>query len=1070
MKKFYLLICVIVAISSITQAQTNPIFATKPSISPDGSQVAFSYQGDIWVMAANGGTARRLTIHPAYETNPIWSPDGKSIAFNSNRLSNQDIFTIPAQGGQVKRITYHSTTDAVGSWVNNQIVFNSARRAFKQIEWASEIQAVNAKGGTPSRIMDALGYMPVQSPNGNLIAFVKGACRISREAYQGPANKNIWIYNTKTRKYTQISQSKFNEYQPVWGNDNTLYYIGAATGRYNIYSQKINADGSANGQPAQITKFKDDGVRYIGASQNGKLVFERQVSLYTMNASGGTPQRLNIQATSDSRFDPMEHKTYRNNVSSYELSPSGKYIAMEIRGEIFIKPTKRDKRRAVNISKHAYRDRYPTWLNDSTVIFVSDRDGQYDLYLARSADKKQGNLYQTLKTEVVRLTNTKVDESEPIMSPNRKKIAFQRGRGDLVVANISTAGKLSAEKTLVKGWDAPGGVAWSPDSRWVAYALSDLNFNREVYIHAADNSKPAVNISMHPRRDQSPVWSPDGSKLGFISNRINDYDIWFVWLNKKDWELSRKDREEGNYYDNPDAKKKKKRKKSKAVKIDFDNIHDRMVRVTSKPGDEFDFAFNQKGDKLYFTANSPTNRRRDLYQAKWDGTKMRTITKNGKNPAGLNLAPKGRQLYFVTRGMVQQMSTKGNRVAPLPHEAKMVINHPQERAQIFEEAWRNLNAGFYDPNFHGQNFEALRKKYKPWALQASTVQDFREIYNLMLGQLNASHMGLRGRSIPERTQRERTGFLGIEVEPAKGGVKVTHVIANSPADKTESKINKGEVITAVNGQSIGANTNFYSLLTNTNNERIMLNVQGKGGNREVIIRPANSLGNLLYEEWISDKKALVEKYSNGRLGYIHIRGMNMPSFERFERELMASGYGKEGIVIDVRFNGGGWTTDYLMAVLNVQQHAYTIPRGAAKSLNENKKFRSYYPFSERLPLSSWTKPSVAMCNQNSYSNAEIFSHAYKHLGIGKLVGQPTFGAVISTGGARLIDGSLVRMPFRAWYVKATGENMEHGPAVPDFLIENAPDNRGKKEDAQLKKSVEVLLKQIGDKKNSTEKR
>ena len=189
----------------------------------------------------------------------------------------------------------------------------------------------------------------------------------------------------------------------------------------------------------------------------------------------------------------------------------------------------------------------------------------------------------------------------------------------------------------------------------------------------------------------------------------------------------------------------------------------------------------------------------------------------------------------------------------------------------------------------------------------------------------------------------------------------------------------------------------------------------------------------------------------------------MPSFERFERELMASGYGKEGIVIDVRFNGGGWTTDYLMAVLNVKQHAYTIPRGAAGSLNENPKFKNYYPFSERLPLSSWTKPSIALCNQSSYSNAEIFSHAYKHLGIGTLVGMPTFGAVISTGGKGLIDGSFVRMPFRAWYVKATGENMENGPAVPDVLVENAPDEKGKETDSQLKKSVEVLLSEIDGK-------
>jgi C-terminal processing protease CtpA/Prc len=356
---------------------------------------------------------------------------------------------------------------------------------------------------------------------------------------------------------------------------------------------------------------------------------------------------------------------------------------------------------------------------------------------------------------------------------------------------------------------------------------------------------------------------------------------------------------------------------------------------------------------------------------------------------------------------------------------------------------------------------ALKKKYKPWALAASTTQDFRYITNLMLGQLNASHMGMYG-SNPEKTQRERTGRLGIEVKPVKGGVEVTHVIPNSPADREKSRLEEGDIILEVDGEKVDANTNFYALFTDETNNQILMQVKGKDGKeREMVIRPTSSIGNLLYEEWILERKKLVDEYSNGRLGYIHIRGMNFPSFERFERELTASGYGKEGIVIDVRFNGGGWTTDYLMAVLNVKQHAYTVPRGAAKNLEkENADFKDYYPFSERLPLASWTKPSIAMCNASSYSNAEIFSHAYKSLDLGTLVGIPTFGAVISTGGKGLLDGSFVRMPFRGWYVKSTGQNMENGPAVPDIVVENAPDDKAKGKDTQLRTAVDELLKQI----------
>ena len=256
--------------------------------------------------------------------------------------------------------------------------------------------------------------------------------------------------------------------------------------------------------------------------------------------------------------------------------------------------------------------------------------------------------------------------------------------------------------------------------------------------------------------------------------------------------------------------------------------------------------------------------------------------------------------------------------------------------------------------------------------------------------------------------------------------------------------------------------NFYSKFVNTADDRVLLEVKGKDGKtREVIIRPVNNIRDLLYNEWVQDRKKLTEEYSNGRIGYIHIKAMGWDSFEEFERELAATGYGKDAIVVDVRYNGGGWTTDYLMMVLNYKQHAYTIPRGAADNLaNEHSKFSNYYPLGERLPYSAWIKPSIALCNENSYSNAEIFSHAYQTLGIGKLVGQPTFGAVISTGGRSMVDGTFVRLPGRGWYVKKTNNDMEDEPATPDYVVKNAPDYRAEGTDAQLKKAVEELMKQL----------
>lgn len=393
---------------------------------------------------------------------------------------------------------------------------------------------------------------------------------------------------------------------------------------------------------------------------------------------------------------------------------------------------------------------------------------------------------------------------------------------------------------------------------------------------------------------------------------------------------------------------------------------------------------------------------------------MKELTKGGTNPANVKMDKEGKYIYYTKRGgSINRLDIKSDKSESLPYSAKLKIDYPAERTQIFEEAWRAIRDWFYDPQFHGNDWYALHDKYKELCVIASTNNDFRDMFNDMLGELNASHMGIYNQGRAE-TQEDATGLLGVEMVPVDDGMKVIRVIPESPADRSSSKLFVDDVITGVNGTRYDKNENFYELFNTKVNEMILLTVKGKDGKeREVAIRPTNSLRQLLYEEWVKDRKKLVDKFSNGRLGYIHIQGMNIPSFEVFERELTAAGYGKEGLVVDVRYNGGGSTTDYLMAVLNYKQHAYTIPRGASDNLKrDQKKFRNYYPTAERLVFAAWLKPSIALCNEGSYSNAEIFSHAYKTLGIGKLVGAPTNGSVISTGALRLIDGSFVRIPFR----------------------------------------------------------
>ncbi len=1048
-----LLLCSYLALS----AQDN-FLVRQPALNSDGTQIAFSYQGDIWTVPITGGVARRWTIHESYESQPQWSPDDRHISFSGSRFGNSDIFVLSLEGGPPQRLTYHSTNDENAKWVDNQTLYFNTRRNFSPQERIDEVHSIAIAGGTPQRVLDAAADHPAASPSGRYLAFERGSCRIAREAYQGPANRDIWIYDRKTDQYQQLTHSNSQDFAADWASDQELFWLSARNGRYNLYRQRIN-DTKGMGEPEAITNFTDEGIRHFDLSSDGKtIVFSRGDHIYRMAASGGTPEIIHIEVNQDYRFDPEENKTFNSDASDFALSPNGKSIAFTVRGELFVRSTEKDKKRSRRLTDTAARDQEVSWLDDSTLVFISDRDGNRDLYLLYSNDPAEDNLQLTFKITEIPVTQSSEEESEFILSPDRKKIAFLRGRGQLIVADISRKG-LSNEVLLLDGWATPNGLSWSPDSKWLAYGLPDLDFNSEVYIHAADNSHPPVNISLHPRRDGSPVWSQDGRKLGFLSNRNNaDTDVWFVWLRKSDWEKTQRDWEE-----DVESEEKKDTTEETVVQIDFEDIHERLVQVTQIPGNEGDLAISKDGKTFYYSTNGGGRQgqagKRTYMSIAWNGKEEKGLI-DDINLSQVTWNPDASTLYFLdNKGKIGTLKP-GKKHEFLAFEAKMTIRHEAEQEQVFEEAWRAMRDGFYDPDYHGQDWEELRNRYRSRVINASTAQDFRFYFNEMLGQLNASHMGMYGPS-PEETQKDKTGLIGIEGIPLpEGGIKITYVVPGSPADREESQLQVGDVIVAVNERPVAPQQNLYELLNGTANERTLLRVtNGPNETREVIIRPTNSLRKENYEAWVDQRKRLTEQYSNGKLGYIHIQGMNWTSFERFERELMASGYGKEGIIIDVRYNGGGWTTDMLMAILSSRQHSYTIPRGAAEHLaKEHARFQNNYPFGERLPFPNLNKPSIALCNENSYSNAEIFSHAYKTLGFGKLVGQPTFGAVISTGSHRLVDGSRIRMPFRAWYVKATGENMEHGPAVPDVLVENAPDEDAQMTDSQLQKAVELLLK------------
>ena len=404
MKKIALFTLLLFCATLVTAQNESPLINT-PSLSPKGDQMAFSYQGDIWIADIDGSNARRLTIHEGYESKPLWSADGLQIIFQSDRNGNRDVFVMAAHGGLTKQITFHSTGDSpTDVTTSGNVLFNTSR-AYKQIEWNGEMYQGNLSGGTPSRLLSALGSNAVQSPNGRFIAFVIGSCRYAREAYDGAASSDIWLYDSQNDNYTQLTTHAVNDIYPRWGNDQTLYFQSSRSGRYNIHKLNLDENGSVSGAIDQITNFTDMGITSFQVSRNGKLlILDKGDQVFTVESATNVQTEVNIFIGADYRYDPIVQKSYSGKVEQIVPSPNGKFSALVIRGEIFVIENDKEKDQTVNVSNSSFREMEPQWVNDSTLIFLSDRGGKYDIYAVSSTDPTESNLMKSLKRDILKVT------------------------------------------------------------------------------------------------------------------------------------------------------------------------------------------------------------------------------------------------------------------------------------------------------------------------------------------------------------------------------------------------------------------------------------------------------------------------------------------------------------------------------------------------------------------------------------------------------------------------------------------------------------------------------------------
>ncbi len=1013
---------------------SGPTLLRTPSVSPDGKWIAFSYGGDIFKVKVSGGEAFRITDNIAHEIFPVFSPDGKWIAFSSKRYGNYDVFYVSSLGGRPVRVTFRDTDDYVSGWLpdSKHIIFHT-KWNFHYFYGNYSSYVVSIYGGTPYQLIPELSRYARVSPDFKFAVFNYGTAPELRKGYKGSANIEVYLYDLKKKAFKNISNYEGNDKWPQFCGGKIIFVSDRGkNGVFNLWEYDFKTK-----KMSQLTFFKEDQVRYPSCSSSGgTIAFEYRDSIYILKE--GKIEKLKVLISDDYKFQEEEKIVYTKEAEIVKPSPDGKEIAFIVRGDVFVEDV--ESKRIRKIEGNPERSIELEWSKDSKTLYVSeDGSGNYDIYAYSSADPMNLRLSKALVFKKKRITKSSKDEKELKLSPSGKYLAFVRGKGDLVVLDLESM----KEKVILRGWSTPS-YSWSPDSRWIAYSREDNNFNSDVFIVSISNGK-SYNISKHPDIDTNPVFSPDGTRLYFVSKRFdNNMDVWMVFLEKRVDEMDELEVEE-------ELKKRKKdilsNKKEPIVKIDFYEIEKRVRHVTTLLGEETEVV--SAFEKIYFVGSDDNGS--NIYEAKWNGKDFKKITHDNLGGSYLKFDSQFKNLFFLRKnGKIAKLNILSSKVKAVPFKARVVVKRFEENRQKYDEAWRVLNEMFYDSKFHGRDWKKLHDYYMEWALNSKTIEDFNYVFTMLLGELNSSHQGIRAK----RKNMVKTGYLGVYFDESfKGnGLKIERVLEYSPASREISKLFPGDIIVSVNGIRIRKRTNIYKLLEDKADEDILLGVLRNGKKVFIKIRPFSyrKLLDSIYANWVKEKRKIVESLSDGRFSYIHIRAMGTQNARDFENQLYSVAEGKDGLIIDVRNNGGGWITDLLLTMLMVKNHAITIPRDGEKG----------YPQGRRL-LYVWTKPIVVLCNENSYSNAEIFSWSIRTLKRGAVVGEKTFGAVISTGAYTLIDGSYVRVPFRGWYVNdGSFTNMEHNGCPPHFRVPYKLGERYRGVDKQLLKAISVLEKEV----------
>ncbi len=1050
-------------------------------------KVAFCYLGDIWTASESGQDILRLTANKARDVYPRFSPDGKLIAFSSDRDGGGlDVYLIPTLGGAITRLTTHPADDIVLNWTpdGKSILFASQRGE----DFMGKLYTVPVTGGQPRDAGPDMGVSGSYSPDGSRLALNRKAQVYWRKHYRGAYQTDVTVMDLKARTFTDLTDFNGMDSWPLWGHDGHIYFVSDR-----------DPDGQANlwrvaetGGPAeQVTHFTTGDVRFPAISADGRTIaFERDFGISLLDVDSGKITPLTFEIAAETQESLTDFREFHGTLDDYDLKADGKRIAFSVHGEIFTAPTG-ETGELGQITNGPARDRDVVFAPDgSRIAYVSDESGREEVYVAQAdgagASKKLTDL-DTLKSSL-------------IWSPDSKALAF--AGSDDKLYTIKADG--TALKTLASSkFGHIGRSAWSPDGHWIAFSRADVSRSTDIYLVPADGGDEK-KVTFDPFDERSPQFSADARTLYFLrtDGGVDGSDhpttqLFAMPLEKieKDPDDTDDDKAEPSAEAGRRGPTARSASPPKEPKIDWPGLKRRTRQVTRLVASVSSYLPGNDGKTLLFVGSEGNGRRGGrgsaIYSIRDDGKRLSRLTSSApaaidtdgdrsqSGPRGgisnLNLSRDGRSLFFQEGDSVYSIpasggggfagrsadtTTTGEASATsggsprkkVSFHVTVKVEKPKEWDEMFDDAWRTMKYRFYDPKMHDKDWDAARARYKPLVAFVGDRQELLNLINEMIGELNASHTGASTGNHGESSSAGSTRHLGLDLTPDDdaGRYKVSHVYEDGPADKDWIKVAVGYYLLAIDGKPIKAGENYWERLGRRLNRRVELTLNSTPkdeGAWKVKYEPISlaAFGDLRYERWVKQRREMVDKQSDGRVGYLHIKAMDQPSLARFRKDLAEFRH-KDGLVIDERFNGGGNIEQELLAILVQRPYQVWHPRGTEPT---PRPFAGYYG------------PKVVLQNWRSASNAEMFPAGFRALGLGRLVGTRTMGAVIGTGSYALIDGSTIRTPGVGVYLADNPRtNMENTGVNPDVTVENRPEDNLSGLDRQLETAVKEVLKDL----------